>query len=111
MAYVYIILFALLSTVEAVFPKYNPALGALDTPNCDELVEKYFHLRLMVVFLTNVHGFTLSLRQLKIILRARRCWRIKAPSDFDEVVRIIEVELRGSSSLLLYLAIERYTKD
>ena len=66
MAYVYIILFALLSTVEAVFPNYNPALGALDTPNRDELVEKYFHLGLKAVeilgFLTNVHGFTLSLK-------------------------------------------------
>ena len=99
MVYVYIyvhvciILFALLSTVEAVFPNYNPALGALDTPNRDELVEKYFHLGLKAVeilgFLTNVHGFTLSLRQLKRILRARGCRRRKAPSDFDEAVRII----------------------
>jgi hypothetical protein len=116
MAYVYIILFALLSTVEAVFPNYNPALGALDTPNRDELVEKYFHLGLKAVeilgFLTNVHGFTLSLRQLKRILRARGCRRRKAPSDFDEVVRIIEVELRGSSSLLGYRALhQRLTND
>jgi hypothetical protein len=66
MAYVYIILFVLLSTVVAVFPIYNPALDALDTPNRDELVEKYFHLGLKAVeilgFLVNVHGFTLSLK-------------------------------------------------
>jgi hypothetical protein len=58
-------------------------------------------------FLTNVHGFPLSLRQLERILRARGCRRRKAPSDFDEAVRIIEVELRGSSSLLGYRALHQ----
>ena len=57
---------SLLSTVEAVFPNYNSALGALDTPNRDELVEKYFHLGLKAVeilgFLTNIHDFTLCLK-------------------------------------------------
>ncbi len=117
MAYVCLIFFTLLlCSVVAVFPNYNPALGASEGLNRDELIERYFYLGLTAVeilgFLTNVHHFTLSLRQLKRILRARGCRRRKAPSDFDEIVRIMEAELTGSSSLLGYRAMhQRLTND
>ncbi len=109
MAYVCLIFFTLLlCSVIAVFPNYNPALGASERLNRDELIEKYFYLGLLAVeilsFLINVQHFTLSLRQLKRILRASRCRRRKAPSDFNKIVQIMEAELRGSSSLLGYRA-------
>jgi hypothetical protein len=59
-----------------------------------------------------VHHFTLSLRQLKRILRERGCRRRKDPSEFEEIVRIIEAELGGSSGLLGYRAMhQRLTND
>ena len=55
-------------------------------------------------FMVNIHSFTLSIRQLKRILRARGCQRRKEPSDFDEVVRVIEIYggLEGPSVSLLF---------
>ena len=83
MAYAFVCFLTLLWSVGAVFTDYNPALIAEETLNDDDLVEKYFHLGLTAVeflsFLTNVHHFMLSLRQLKRILRARGCCRRKDP--------------------------------
>ena len=40
-------------------------------------------------------------------MRARGCQRRKELSDFDEVVRVIEIELASSSSLLSYRAMHQ----
>ena len=78
------------STITEEPPYYNPALGGGNDLSRNELIEKYFHLGLQAAeilgFIVNIHGFRLSIRQLKRILRARGCQRRKEPSDFDEVV-------------------------
>ena len=102
----YIIFFIVFhSTIVVEPPYYNTALGGGNDLSRNELIEKYFHLGLQATeilgFIVNIHGFTLSIRQLKTILRARGgCQRRKEPSDFDEVVRVIEMELASSASLL-----------
>lgn len=115
MAYNYFVFLSLLCSVGAVFPDYNPAI-AVDGSTRSELIEKYFNLGLraseILAFLSNVHGIRLSLRQLKRILRSSGCRRRNAASDFDNVVQIMEVELRGSSSLLGYRSMhQRLTND
>ena len=97
-------------------PYYNPALDSGNELSRNELIEKYFHMGLQAAeilgFMVNIHSFTLSIRQLKRILRARGCQRRKEPSDFDEVVRVIEIELASSSSLLGYRAMhQKLTND
>ena len=111
---VFCIVFQLTSAVEP--PYYIPALDDGNDLNRNELIEKYFHLGLQAAeilgFIVNVHGFTLSIRQLKRILRDRGCRRRKELSDFDEVVRVIEIELASSSSLLGYRAVhQKLTND
>ena len=111
---VFCIVFQLTSAVEP--PYYIPALDDGNELNRNEPIEKYFHLGLQAAeilgFIVNVHGFTLSIRQLKRILRDRGCRRRKEPSDFDEVVRVIEIELASSSSLLGYRAMhQKLTND
>ena len=111
---VFCIVFQLTSAVEP--PYYIRALDDGNELNPNELIEKYFHLGLQAAeilgFISNVHGFTLSIRQLKRILRDRGCRRRKEPSEFDEVVRVIEIELASSSSLLGYRAMhQKLTND
>lgn len=109
-----LIFITLFCSTRAVLPKYNPVLAG-ETTSRNDLIVKYFDLGLkaceILNFITNVHGFKLSLRQLKRILQARGCRR-RDEVNFDEVVRIMECELRGSSSLLGYRAMhQRLTND
>jgi hypothetical protein len=105
--------FALLScyVVEAVLPNYTPASGRNEGLTQNELIKDYFKIGLsgpeIIVFLKNVHGIFLSLRQLKRILRALGCRRRKDRSDFQEVVEAVEKELSGSGSIIGYRAMHR----
>lgn len=47
-------------------------------------------------FIVNVHGVALSIIQLKRILRGKGFQRIKEPSNFEEVVRFINMELASN---------------
>ena len=78
MVFVYIVFFALICSATAVMPNYSPAIQA-DRLSRDEIIEEYFPLGLsnaeILGFIVNFHGICLSLRQLKRILRRRKCKR------------------------------------
>lgn len=100
---------------DAVLPSYIPALGVTHRGR-DTLVEQYFDLGLnyveIISFLLITHGITLSLRQLKRILRRKGLTKRKNHSDPAEVVAAIERELQGSGSLIGYrLMHQRLTTD
>ena len=66
----------------------------------------------VISFLLITHGITLSLRQLKRILRRKGLTKRKNHSDPAEVVAAIERELQGSGSLIGYrLMHQRLTTD
>ena len=70
----------------------------------DELIERYFRTELgyneILIVLGLLHGITLSIRQLKRILRSRGLRRRVNRSD--QVCRATEEELRGSGSTIGY---------
>jgi len=73
----------------------------------DEIIKNYFNLGLtapeIALFLISVHGIGILLRQLKRILRRLGSTRRRRrQSNLSEVVEEVEVELRGSGSLLGY---------
>lgn len=72
----------------------------------DGLIEAYFHLGLqyleIVGFLGLVHGFFLSIRQLKRILKQRNLRRRGQRSSGEDIVAAIECELRESGCLVGY---------
>ncbi len=72
MAFIYVVFIGLICPATAVLPNYCPAIQA-DRLSHDKIIEKYFCLGLsnaeILGFIVNVHGFRLSLRQLKRILR------------------------------------------
>ena len=93
---------SLTSTVE-ILPRYLPSPeGSLR----DDLVEQYFHLGLsyteILFFLAAVHGVHLCLRQLKRILKKHGLRRRGNRTDYGEVIRCVEGELRRSGSNLGY---------
>ena len=94
----------------SVLPQYIPAIQADDLTQ-DEIIKRYFNLGLnyleILRFLANVHGIHLGLRQIKRILRRLGCRRRGVRSNFDDVVRVIENELKGSGSLLGYRAMHQ----
>ena len=95
MAYFVILLFTLFYSSEAVLPNYIPALELSSmAENCDDLVGRNFCLGLgaaeILAFITNVHGFRLSLRQSKRILRVRVCRRKRLLSNFDNIIQVIK---------------------
>jgi prepilin signal peptidase PulO-like enzyme (type II secretory pathway) len=91
--------------VNAVLPSYIPALRVAYRGR-DSLVQQYFDLGLnyveIISFLLLTHGISLSLRQLKRILRRKGLTRRQNYSDPAEVVAAVGRELRGSGSLIGY---------
>ena len=100
-------MFGLFASVAAVLPDYSPALQSNGLTR-GEIVERYFSLgfgaKEIALFLLNVHGIRISLRQLKRVLRYRGCRRRTFPGDLNEVIEVVEEELRGSGSVLGYRA-------
>lgn len=105
-----ILLAAICTTSRAVLPNYLPATRGNALAR-DEIVETYFSLGFtaqeIVLFLASVHGFCISLRHLKRILRRLGCRRRRFQSDLDEVVQVVQGELAGSGSLLGYRAMHQ----
>ena len=105
----FLIVFDIHSAV-SVLPEYTPAIQA-DGLTRDEIIKSYFNLRFSYVeilsFLVNVHGIHLGLRQIKRILRRLGCWRRGVTSNFDDIVRVIENELKGSGSIIGYRAMHQ----
>ena len=77
----------------------------------DELIETYINLGFAaqetVLFLVSVHGLCISLRHLKTILRRLGCRRRHFQSDRDEIVQLVQGELRGTDSRLGYRAMHQ----
>ena len=92
-----------------MLPNYLPATrGNALAP--DELIETHINLGFVaqetVFFLASVHGLCISLRHLKRILRRLGC-RCRFQSDLDEIVQVVQGELGGSGSLLVYRAMHQ----
>lgn len=98
------------TTSRAVLPNYLPATRGNALAR-DELIETYFNLGFaaqeIVLFLAILHGLCISLRHLKRILRRLGCRRRRFKSDLDEIVQVVQGELRGSGSLLGYRAMHQ----
>ena len=94
---------------KAVLPSYIPAVRG-NVLSRDEIVEEYFKIGLSVpeitLFLCSVHRIFISLRQVKRILRRLGCRR-RSQSGLNEIVEVVEEELRGSGSLLGYRAMHK----
>ena len=82
--YIYIVFISLVCSVAGVLPKYSPAVQS-NVLTRDKVIEKYFILGLnapeILGFIVNVHGISLSLRQLKRVLRNRGCRRRRSPNS------------------------------
>ncbi len=80
----------------------------LDAGPRDELVEGYFWLGFkyleILAFLIAHHNITLSVRQLKRILRSRHLRRHNAATDLNTVIDVIELELGNTGRDLGYRA-------
>jgi hypothetical protein len=97
------------------YAKLCPAIQA-DGLSRDEMIEKYFYLGLsnaeILGFIVNFHGIRLSLRQLKRILRRRKCKRRNDQDNLEDVVCAIENELKGSGSVTGYRSMhQRLTNE
>ena len=93
-------------TTEGVrLPNYIPTLQA-NPGGRNDIIESYFRLGLnyteILLYLVLFHGITLSLRQLKRILKTKGLGRRRNPSDLREVCQAVEEELRGSGSSIGY---------
>ena len=101
----HLVFFAFMAECAGVLPCYFPALNG-DHVERDELIERYFRTGLgydeILIVLGLLHGITLSIRQLKRILRSRGLGRRANRSDPRQVCRAIEEELRGSGSTIGY---------
>ena len=110
----YLLLFLLLPLYlrcEAVLiPPYLPILENNNFERVD-LIERYFHMGLgyseIVLFWGLLHGYVLSIRQLKRILQQRGLGRRRNRSNIEEVYRAIRRELRGSGSMMGYRQMTR----
>ena len=102
--------FPLYLRCEAVLPPYLPILENNNFERVD-LIERYFHMGLgyseIVLFLGLLHGYVLSIRQLKRILQQRGLGRRRNRSNIEEVYRAIRRELRGSGSMMGYRQMTR----
>ena len=96
-----------LPTVSAILLDYSPSFQSQGL-TCDELIVKYFYLGLtateIILFLGNIHGISLSLRQLRRVLYRLGCNRRLNRSSVDEVCDAVETELSGSGSIIGYRA-------
>ena len=81
----------------------------------DELIETYFHLGLkykeILLFLLDVHGVEISIRQLKRILKQRGLGRRRNPSPANDVFEAMRSELNGSGNIIGYRAMHRRLRD
>lgn len=105
-----LLLVSICTTARAVIPDYLPPISS-NTLSRDEVIKTYFNLGFkaqeIVLFLVSVHGIRISLRHLKRILQRLGCRRRRFQSNLDEVVGVVEAELRGSGSLLGYRAMHQ----
>ena len=105
-----LLLAAICTTSRAVVPDYLPAISD-NTLSRDEVIKTYFNLGFkaqeIVLFLVSVHGIRVSLRHLKRILKRLGCRRRRFQSNLDEIVGVVEEELRGSGSLFGYRAMHQ----
>ena len=101
---------ALCTTSWAVLPNYSPATRGTALSR-DGVIESYFNggfiAQEIILFLANVHCMYISLRHLKRILRRLGCRRRQFQSDLDEIVDVVQEELKGSGSLLGYRAMHQ----
>ena len=102
-----LVFIAILTERAGVLPPYLPALNLDNQPvERDILIEQYFSTRLgydeILLFLGLLHGITLSIRQLKRILRARGLKRRGNCSDPRQICCTVQEELRGSGSTIGY---------
>ncbi|CAB4033475.1 Hypothetical predicted protein, partial [Paramuricea clavata] len=109
----YLVLFLFLPLYlrcEAVLPPYLPILENNNFERVD-VIERYFHMGLgyseIVLFLGLLHGYVLSIRQLKRILQQRGLGKRRNRSNIEEVYRAIRRELRGSGSMMGYRQMTR----
>ena len=100
-------------SIIAVLPQYcqyTPAINA-DGLTRDEIIKEYFNLGMNYVeilsSLVNVHGIHIGLRQIKRILKKLGCRRRGIRSNFDSIVRVMEIELKGSGSIIGYRAMHQ----
>ena len=86
-------------------PNYIPTLQ-VNPGGRNDFVERYFRLGFdyteILLYLMLFHGTSLSLRQLKRLLKAKGLGRRRNPSDLREVCDAVEEELRGSGSNIGY---------
>ena len=100
-----LVFIAIITECVRVLPPYFPVLSDGNVER-DELIERYFSIGLgydeILLFLALLHSITLSIRQLKRILRSRGLRRRGNRSDPRQVCRAVEEELRGSGSTIGY---------
>ena len=86
-------------------PNYIPTLQ-VNPGGRNDIIESYFRLGLhyteILLYLMLFHGITLSLRQLKRILKTKGLGRRINRSDLREVIQAVEEELRESGSSIRY---------
>ena len=104
-----------LSPCTAVLHAYIPVIQH-NVGHRDNLISTYFHFDFSYVeilsFLVLSHGISLSIRQLKRILRNQGLFRRRNLSDPREVINAVEQELRGSGCSLGYgLMLQRLKND
>ena len=87
-------------------PQYLRLIGQNPAGNRNEIIEEYFKFGFcyseILSFLLLCHGISISLRQLKRIIKQRGLYRRKHPSDLRIVVDVIQHELRGAGCCLGY---------
>lgn len=109
--------FLLLAWIIILFTRCQPCQGVLPSnilttvrASRDDLIEHYFRLGIqyseILHFLSALHGITLSLRQLKRILKLRDLSR-NHYSSLNDIVDGIESELSGSGKLVGYRAMHQ----
>ena len=81
----------------------------------DELIETYFHLGLkykeILLFLIDVHGVEISIRQLKRILKQRGLGRRRNLSPANDVYKAVQSELNGSGNIIGYRAMHQRLRN
>ena len=86
-------------------PNYIPTLQ-VNPGGRNDIVESYFRLGFdyteILLYLVLFHGISLSLRQLKRVLKSKGLGRRRNSSDIREICQVVEEELRGSGSNIGY---------
>ena len=81
----------------------------------NSVITDYFNIGLsyieIVAFLASLHGMTLSLRQLKRILRHLRLGRRLNRSNVGDVLDAVMQELNGSGSIIGYRAMHQRLRN